>query len=310
MLRLFLSILILSSLNSSAQKIDSLFLLQKPKMEFHQNIKSDSLFSFRAKTGVVPFFLHCLGEQALAPFHMSKKQIWRTAGAIALTATLIQFDKEIDNVFRPISDKNESVKKSVSEFTELGDRYGFTLVAGIAGISILTKEYRPLHTTVLAAQAALTSGLWVRLGKVLTSRMRPATTYHDSEYNSDHWFGPFAQFNPKYNHGRSAASFDAFPSGHTAAAFAIATTFAKEYAEYKVVPVVAYSLASLVAVSRLVQHEHWASDLVPGAVIGYLCADQVFRYDKKIRMGSTLASLNIYPTFDQYPMMTIRLIPN
>lgn len=282
----------------------------KPKSDFCIKLKSDSLFSLKAKSGVIPFFFHSMGAQATAPFHMNEKQIWRTAGVLAITAALIHFDMEIDKVFRPLKDQNKFLRNFTPEFTELGDYYGYALVAGIAGVSTITHKYRPLHTSVMAAQAALTAGLWVRAGKILTSRMRPGATYNDREFNSDHWFGPFAQFNPKYKEGRSVAAFDAFPSGHTAAAFAIATVFAKEYAEYKAVPPILYSIAGLVAVSRLVQHDHWASDLLPGAAIGYLCADQVFNYDKQIRLGRSTGLLKIYPSMDPYPQLTLRFLPN
>ena len=282
----------------------------KTKNDFCVRLKADSLFSFKAKSGVIPFFFHSMGAQATAPFHMNGKQILRTAGVLAFTAALIHFDMEIDKVFKPLKEKNKFLADFTPEFTELGDYYGYALVAGIAGVSFIAHEYRPLHTSILAAQAALTAGIWVRAGKILSSRMRPGATYNDPNYNTDHWFGPFAQFNPKYNQVRGVAAFDAFPSGHTAAAFAMATIFAKEYSEYKAVPPILYTLAGLVAVSRLVQHDHWASDLLPGAAIGYLCADQVFKYDKQIRMGKSTGALNIFPAFDQVPQLTIRFVPN
>lgn len=298
------------SLTVKCGGLEESVVIHKKESSFRPVIQSDSIFSMKAKSGFVPFFFHCLGEQARAPFHMTGKQIAVAAGVIAFTAVMIQFDSEIDKMFRPITDDNKFLRNTTPQFTELGDHYGYTLVAGIAGLSLVTQQYRPLHTTMLAAQAALTSGLWVRVGKILTSRMRPGATYNDPEFHTDHWFGPFAQFNSAYSKGRGVAAFDAFPSGHTAAAFAIATIFAKEYSDYKAVPVIAYGLAGMVAISRLVQHEHWASDLVPGAAIGYLCADQVFRYDKKLRIGSTTGSVKIFPAYDQGPMLTIKWSPD
>lgn len=310
MIRYFIIFLLFQCVRlSAAETVDSVS-NTKAKSEFWYKLKADSLFSLKAKSGVIPFFFHSMGAQATAPFHMNGKQIWRTAGVIAITAALIHFDMEIDKAFKPLEKRNKFFSEFTSEFTELGDYTGYAVVAGIAGFSLITQEYRPLHTSILAAQAAITAGIWVRAGKMLSSRMRPGATYNDRNYNSDHWFGPFAQFNPRYNQNRSIAAFDAFPSGHTAAAFAMATIFAKEYSEYKAIPPILYSLAGLVAVSRLVQHEHWASDLLPGAAIGYLCADQVFKYDKQIRMGKTTGALNIYPAFDAGPQLTIRFVPN
>ena len=98
----------------------------------------------------------------------------------------------------------------------------------------------------------------------------------------DRWFGPFAQFNKKYNSDRGVAAFDAFPSGHTAAIFAMATVFSEQYKENKAVPVVLYSIAGIVGVTRLIEHEHWASDLISGAVIGYLCGKQVVGNENRL----------------------------
>ncbi len=308
MIRCLVLLFLLAPFCSRAEECSDSVSTPKLESEFCKKVKEDSIFSFKSKSGVVPFFFHCMGEQAKAPFHMNKKQIWRTVGVMAITATLIHFDMEIDKVFRPIKDKNPFFKKFTPEFTELGDYYGYALVAGVAGISAISHDYRTFHTTILAAQAALTAGLWVRAGKILSGRMRPGATYTDKEYQNGHWFGPFAQFNSKYNKERGVAAFDAFPSGHTAAAFAIATIFAKEFADKKAVPAIMYSLASLVGISRLIQHDHWASDIIPGAAIGYLCANQVFQYDKKIRLGKSTGQLKIYPSFDQYPTLTIQMM--
>lgn len=277
---------------------------------FRDQLRADSLFSLKSQSGIIPFFLHNMRDQAVSPFHMNKKQMITTAGVIVITATLIHFDEDIDKVFRPLKDKNKFLREFTPYFTDLGDYYGYALLAGFGGISLLTHQYRPFHTSVLAAHAAVTAGIWVRAGKIVTGRMRPGATYNDIEYNHDHWFGPFAQFNSKYNENRGVPAFDAFPSGHTAAAFAIATIFAKEYSDKKAVPIISYGLASLVAVSRLVQHDHWASDLLPGAMLGYLCANQVFQSDKRIKMNRSKGQLNFFPSYGQFPMLTVQYNPN
>src|SRR5262249_46262162 len=60
---------------------------------------------------------------------------------------------------------------------------------------------------------------------------------------------------------------DAFPSGHTMAAFASATVIASEY---PAIAPVAYVLATYVGVARIQQDTHWASDVVVGALLGIL----------------------------------------
>ena len=86
------------------------------------------------------------------------------------------------------------------------------------------------------------------------------------------------------------AFFDAFPSGHTSTAFSIATVFAYQYADKPFVAPFAYTMASLVGITRLIEHDHWASDVFAGACIGYLCGKQVVKHAKKIDSRSSAST--------------------
>jgi membrane-associated phospholipid phosphatase len=81
-------------------------------------------------------------------------------------------------------------------------------------------------------------------------------------------------------------SFVSFPSGHTAASFAAAAVVTSEVTGWepsaaRVVGPVAYSAATLVAVSRLYQNVHWASDLPLGAAIGVLSGGTVVTWARR-----------------------------
>ena len=277
---LFLFIFEISSIPLFAEGNDSTIV--QNKKTWKQQFKEDSLYSFRSSKGYFPMLLHNFGEQASAPFHMTGSQALQVAGICAGTVGFYFLDPDIEKSVRPLKDRNPWLKYISPEFTQLGDYYGYGLLAAYGGYSLIFHERKGLHTAVLASQAAITAGVWVRIIKIGTGRMRPGATYMDREYNKDHWFGPLAQFDPEIKRGRSVAAFDAFPSGHTAAAFSIATVFALQFEDKKAVPYIAYSLASLVAVSRLVEHEHWASDLLPGAAIGYACGRQVVKHYRKL----------------------------
>ena len=99
------------------------------------------------------------------------------------------------------------------------------------------------------------------------------------------WWGPFKQYDQDVTIYKSVSSFDAFPSGHTAAAFSIATVFATQYNSTAAVPIISYSMATLVGVSRLTEHQHWASDVFVGGLIGYACGKQVVAHFNKIHQN-------------------------
>jgi hypothetical protein len=67
-------------------------------------------------------------------------------------------------------------------------------------------------------------------------------------------------------------------------AFSIATVYAMEYKDKPWVPAIAYSAASLVGLSRIVQNKHWTTDVLVAATLGYLDGRQVVnnyhRYEK------------------------------
>jgi hypothetical protein len=71
-----------------------------------------------------------------------------------------------------------------------------------------------------------------------------------------------------------------FPSGHTANAFVMATVLFHEFKDTK--PVLAYSgfiFASATGALRVLNYEHWVSDVLVGAGIGIMVTDLVYRFE-------------------------------
>jgi membrane-associated PAP2 superfamily phosphatase len=97
--------------------------------------------------------------------------------------------------------------------------------------------------------------------------------------NNHTFHGPFYHFLKSDN-----SSYESFPSGHTTVAFAAATVFAMEYKNIPIVPIIAYSAATSIGLSRIIQNQHWISDVLVGAALGFLSGRQVVnnyhRYSK------------------------------
>ncbi|HYK55423.1 MAG TPA: phosphatase PAP2 family protein, partial [Flavisolibacter sp.] len=83
--------------------------------------------------------------------------------------------------------------------------------------------------------------------------------------------GPFAK-STDYTGAKANSSF---PSGHTTVAFAAATVYALEYKEKPWVPLLCYTSASLIGLSRITENKHWLTDVLAGAALGYLTGRQV-----------------------------------
>jgi membrane-associated phospholipid phosphatase len=71
---------------------------------------------------------------------------------------------------------------------------------------------------------------------------------------------------------------DAFPSGHSIQAWALARVAAREFPEHKIYAILAYGLASTVSVARVGGRKHSASDALAGSAMGFFIGDYVYRH--------------------------------
>ena len=149
----------------------------------------------------------------------------------------------IDRCIRQKVQKTDQgiIDSSMSYITHLGDG---KVDVGIAS-QLPDKEAR-----YNAYKSLLVGGLSVITLKSIIGKSRPP--------------GPI-----EYQRFTLDSSHHAFPSGHSTTAFALATSIADYYPDYKYL---SYGLASLVCISRLYEDRHWASDVIAGAGLGYLSA--------------------------------------
>jgi len=248
--------------NLSAQDTSEVAILPSDSVEHGQN------------------FFHELGEdfylQATSPFRMNTKDAVYLGGFTVVTGLLIEVDQHLDDGIKPLKDKNSFINSTSPIVTEFGGAYGIYGCLAFGGYSVISKDKKAQETSILLAEAIITSGVWSRVGKLLCGRERPSAAYTYSHERGGHWYGPI----PQFQKGGSVTQYDGFPSGHMATAFAIATVFAEQYSDHKIVPVIAYSAASIIGLTRMIEHTHWASDVFAGSVLGYICAQQVISYHR------------------------------
>ena len=85
-------------------------------------------------------------------------------------------------------------------------------------------------------------------------------------------------------HGKGG--LDAFPSGHAAASFAVATVLARYFPEWRGLW---YGVAVFVGVARVVKGSHFPTDVLGGAVLGFLIAYVWARTLKEWRVNAVHA---------------------
>lgn len=226
-------------------------------------------------------------QQITSPLHLDRKT-WIKAGAVALFAGgLTLLDEPIQQAALR-QRKYKSVVNVSKYVTNTGGLYETYTLAALGAYGFLFKNEKIKTTTFLATQSYITAGVIETFAKFLTGRQRPSYTPEGAGEAEPGFKGPFK--------GVSSS----FPSGHTTVAFAAATVYAKEYANKPLVPILSYSAATLIGLSRISENKHWASDVFVGGLLGYLCGRQVVnnyhRYAKieneKVRKSHLSLNLN------------------
>jgi membrane-associated phospholipid phosphatase len=172
-----------------------------------------------------------------------------------------------------ISPADQEISRSMynhaPEFGDAGDTLGSIVPASITGgaffASRLTKNehFRSFGYTI--AQAYLTNGILTQGLKYATHRMRP-----------------------------DGSDSKSLPSGHTSSAFTVATVVTNYYGKKWGIPL--YVFAGLVGASRIEKGQHWPSDVIAGAALGYISGRTAILGTKREISSHKTARLMIIPT--------------
>jgi len=228
-------------------------------------------FSARALTRD---FLKDAGQIWSYPVHIQARDILPIAGLAALTGLIIANDEGIYRGFADYRDSHGWVRAVSPVITKMGTWGAWGTVAAFLGAGLIGGDKKSTETAVLATSAMVQSTILVGFIKGMTGRQRP-------EYAGglDHWYGPegfFRRFEKAY-----MEKYDSFPSGHTVTAFSLATVVAMQYQDTVWVPILSYTLATGVGLSRVTEDKHWLSDVLVGGVLGHVIGRMVVRNHRK-----------------------------
>jgi membrane-associated phospholipid phosphatase len=196
----------------------------------------------------------------LRPFQPKRADLPWAGAIVGTTAGLIAVDRRVGQGL------SDSPPGHGYTFSRRIGRLGAPWTGvGIAGAIYLAGRWRgderAQTTGLLGWRALADSVLIVEVLKNATQRPRP--TFSGGSVRNHNADGQF------FAGGR------AFPSGHAAGAWAIATVISHRHAQRPWIPPIAYGLAGLVSVSRITQRRHFPADVFVGAVLGHLIGRHV-----------------------------------
>ena len=176
---------------------------------------------------------------------------WQGAAAAGGLSALMLLDHPMQRFARDNSGTGADNVAGVVRHFGQPEVYG-TVTLGLVGVGLLT--HRPELARVggrLGASLVLAGGT-VLVGKTVVGRPRPEQSLDADGY------APFS--------GQAA-----MPSGHTAAAFALATSLADDiHRPWATVGL--YGMATAVGWSRINDNRHWLTDVTAGALVGITSA--------------------------------------
>jgi membrane-associated phospholipid phosphatase len=212
-----------------------------------------------------------------SPAHWKGKDFFTLAVVAGTGALFVAFDQRVKNW---VDSNNTGLFDDIWEsVTNSGNGVflgGLLASYYIAGEIFKLDNMRKI--ALLGVESFVISGALVGLLKYSIGRARPFTG--ESRLS----FHPFSSTSRNYS----------FPSGHSVAAFSVATIIAEHSKEF-LVDVFAYGMATLVAMSRVHKNKHWVSDVFIGSAIGFFIGKKISDLNRgdsaeRLKIGFQLGS--------------------
>jgi membrane-associated phospholipid phosphatase len=206
---------------------------------------------------LVPNLGHDQKDIWLSPAKLNKrKYVWPTLAVIGSAAALVALDPKDSPPFRTSTAFNGFNNAFNSSATAWGTA---AVPLALYTTGWVIKDKRMKNTALLAGEAVANAEILTTILKDVTNRTRPSALQPGQNFSDTFFDGK----------GSVLSNRGGFPSGHTIAAFSVATIIARRYGRHKWVPWVSYGLAGVVGFSRISSSDHFVSDVFVGGVLGY-----------------------------------------
>jgi membrane-associated phospholipid phosphatase len=220
------------------------------------------------------------------------RDLWIATGFVLTTVALYPADRALAReIQRDPLQNNHFLNESSEFFDFMGTKGSVYIGVSMYAVGRLTRIERMADLGLHGTEALYLAQSLVKLVKGLAGRARPQLDIEDPR---------------SFKLGRGFGDKDdyrAFPSGHAGMAFAAAAAVTSETSKWwpkstwYIAPVM-YGGAALVAISRMYDNRHWASDVVMGAAIGTFSGLKIVRYHHSHpnnRIDRWLLSTSIIP---------------
>jgi hypothetical protein len=192
------------------------------------------------------------------PLQLARGRDWiPTLGVLGVTAGLVALDPHDTPYFQRTSSFQNFNRAFSGTNMSLG-----TMVPPLAlyVFGLARHDSYAQSTALLAGESVVDCEILAGVMKGATRRLRPSDIAPNGDYSKS-WF--------QAGTWKSLRGAGSFPSGHTIAAFSVATIIARRYPDRRWLPFFAYGLAGLVGFSRVTNQAHFPSDVFMGAALGY-----------------------------------------
>jgi membrane-associated phospholipid phosphatase len=224
---------------------------------------------------------------------------WRDAalagGFTVLTVSMFPADRALAaHLQNPSTQANQFFKNASKGIQYVADPGSIVIGVSLFAVGRVAGWRDVADLGLHGTEAIIIASSFTAALKGVAGRARPSVT---------------ADTNPrafKLNRGFGRGAYQSFPSGHTTAAFAAASTVTSESQRWWprgiwfVAPVM-YGGATLVGLSRMYNNAHWASDIALGAAIGTFGGIKVVRYShghSNNFVDRALLGITVRPTAD------------
>ena len=180
------------------------------------------------------------------------KQVAIGVGGLAI---LLLADPTVARAFQ--GPASAGTLNTARQFDRFGEPSGMVpIIAGVAVVGLVARDRPVMLAALHAVESVVLASVVTQGGKYLIGRIRPAGDPDLDGFD-------FALFANPHS--------PAFPSGHAAGAFALATSLGdaidKTWARVGL-----YGLAAGTGWARLAEEQHWLTDVMAGAAVGIVSA--------------------------------------